>query len=203
MGQHSMVTETRAAQFRLTEVIATRSRLHPSVLSRLIYTFVPSLVGYFAWRMPNPDKVGSERINSHEPSQCEEQRHEGTPLTLEPCGYSSSGPNARANAKSPSVKDSIHSRCWDKPPALDATVGAPHIAKMVKTRLCSGPAVALDTSAVSEAKQRPTFRPGGLCSVHQRGSKATCGSSTSHKRRMPYSRLRRRSMKAHRRRKKR
>ena len=82
MGQHSMVTKTRAAQFRLTEVIATRSRLHTSVLSSLIYTSVPFLVGYFAWRMPNPDKVGSERINSHEPSQCEEQRHEGTPPLL-------------------------------------------------------------------------------------------------------------------------
>ena len=57
MGQHSMVTKTRAAQFRLTEVIATRSRLHTSVLSKLIYTFVPFLVGYFAWRMPNPDKA--------------------------------------------------------------------------------------------------------------------------------------------------
>ena len=109
--------------------------------------------------MPNPDKFGSERINSHEPSQCEEQRHEGTPLTLEPCGYSSSGPNARANAKSPSVKDSVHSRCWDKPPALDATVGAPHKAKMVKPGSARGLRWHLIHPPLAKPNRGPPFGP--------------------------------------------
>ena len=96
-----------------------QSNLHSPVSSEPAYTLFPSLVGYFAWPMPHPDKFGSERMSGPEPS--DDARSSGTWELHSLSGHVATHPAtpcARANAKGPSEKDSIHSD-RGQTPALD------------------------------------------------------------------------------------